>query len=68
MTELFLCLMLTNLSDWSEKLLSTGVQIYYLICSPEMEVTEIILLKISRLFSCRVTVVDFFLGYRFLNS
>jgi hypothetical protein len=35
------------------------------VCSliPEMEVTEIILAKVSNFVSCRVTVVGFFLGF-----
>ncbi len=38
-----------------------------MITWPEMEVTEIILAKSRDFVSCRVTVVGFFLGCRFLN-
>jgi len=33
----------------------------------EMEVTEILVAKVSKLFICRITVVGFFPGYGFLN-
>ncbi len=45
----------------------SGIHQWDSIHEPEMEVTEIILAKVSRLASCRVTVVGFFLGYRFLS-
>ncbi len=38
------------------------------ITNPEMGVTEIILAKSQDFVSCRVIVVGFLLGYRFLNS
>jgi hypothetical protein len=42
-----------------------AVREFALCFRPEVEVRSIILAKVSRL--CRVTVVGFLLGYRFLN-